>query len=155
MYSCFFFCNFVKPLASLFWEHPLWSTKLCFEIEQLKSWHNTCYSHLGQNNYPVPPHHKISKFGKTTSAVTYLSISCIIAFSTQALVVSPDKLLSANRLFALITHKTFLMEYFALVSNLLLSLGKVTPTCLTNLRWCYATAQMANQLLTLKGEALI
>lgn len=89
------------------------------------------------------------------SAVTYLSITCIIAFSTQALVFSPDKLLSANGLFALITPKTFLVEGFALVSNLLLSLGKVTPTCLANLGWCNATARMADQLVILECEALI
>jgi len=47
------------------------------------------------------------------------------------------------------------VESFVLVSNLLLSLGKVTTTCLANLGWCYATARMANQLLILKGEALI
>ena len=89
------------------------------------------------------------------TAVTYLGVTCIIAFSTQALVFSSVKLLSANGLFALITHKTFLVEGFALVSNLLLSLGKITPTCLANLGWCNATARMTDQLLILEGEALI
>lgn len=87
--------------------------------------------------------------------MTYLGITFIIAFSTQALVVSPNKLLSANGLFALIANKTILVEGFALVPNLLLSWGKITSTCLTDLGWCYAAAKMADKLIILEGEALI
>ena len=87
--------------------------------------------------------------------VTHLGITSLIALSTQALVLSSDKLLSTNRLFAFITYKTFLMEGFALIANFLLPWSKISTTYFTNFGGGNSTTGMADQVVFLEGEPLI
>ena len=101
---------------------------------------------------PIPTH-----LSWTHSKIyfAHLSITSIKTGATQALVFSPDKLLCPNRLFTFITSKAFLMESFALISNLFLSWCKITSTCFTHFGWCNSTTEMTYEFIILKGETLI
>ena len=101
---------------------------------------------------PIPTH---LSWNNSKIYFAHLNITSIKTGATQALVISPDKLLCPNRLFTFITSKAFLMESFALISNLFLSWCKITSTCFTHFGWCNSTTGVTYEFIILKGETLI